>query len=275
MYIHIFVISIVILVLKLFLKKIVIMLQHSANPICITENYRKKRVPSIGGIVYIPLFMTALLLLSVILPVLNEKCILFMFIMCCIGFIGLLDDLVGEKKTKGIKNHIAKTLRGSLTTGFLKAAVGFMLAFIASLRISLDILDLIINSFIISLSTNTLNLLDLRPGRAVKSFIAASLILILSNVSKVYEFLPLVIIHVISWLYIPYDLKEECMLGDTGSNILGITLGYYTVLLQSKNGKLIILAFLVVINVISEKISITEIIKKNRLLSYLDNLGRG
>jgi hypothetical protein len=44
--------------------------------------------------------------------------------------------------------------------------------------------------------------------------------------------------------------------------------------MQSKNGKLIILVILVVINAISEKISITEIIKKNRFLSYLDNLGR-
>lgn len=275
MYIHIiFVVSIVLLILKSFLKSIVIMLQNSVDSICIAENYRKKSIPSIGGIVFIPLLMTALFLLSTIMPVIDEKCILFMLIVCCIGFIGLLDDLAGEKNTKGIKNHIAETLGGRLTTGFLKAEVGFILAFIVSLRISLDVLDLIINSFVISLSANTINLLDLRPGRAVKSFLIASLILILSNVSKIYEFLPLVIIHAISWLYMPYDLKEECMLGDTGSNILGITLGYYTALMQSKNGKLIILVILVVINAISEKISITEIIKKNRFLSYLDNLGR-
>ena len=49
----------------------------------------------------------------------------------------------------------------------------------------------------------------------------------------------------------PYDLKEECMLGDTGSTYLNYP--RYTALMQSKNGKLIILVILVVINAISEK----------------------
>ena len=59
MYIHIiFVVSIVLLILKSFLKSIVIMLQNSVDSICIAENYRKS-IPSIGGIVFIPLLMTA------------------------------------------------------------------------------------------------------------------------------------------------------------------------------------------------------------------------
>jgi hypothetical protein len=41
------------------------------------------------------------------------------------------------------------------------------------------------------------------------------------------------------------------------------------------NTKLLLLAFLVILNIMSEKLSITEIISKSRLLSYLDNMGRG
>lgn len=275
MYINIiFVILLTVLISRYFLRSIVAMLSASNNFMYMKENYRKKPVPSIGGIAYIPLLLIISLLLSPIMPVYDEKGILFMFIMSCIGFIGLLDDLLGDKSTKGIKGHIKKTVSGMPTTGILKALTGVALAYIASVRISSDMLEFVLNMFIISLFTNTINLLDLRPGRAVKSFLIVSVILILLNAFRVYVLIPLLILHVVSWVYIEYDLSEECMLGDTGSNILGITLGYYSALLLSFNCKMLLLVVLITLNILSERVSITEIINKNRFLSYLDNLGR-
>lgn len=260
---------------RLFFEGIVAMLRASESSICMTENYRKLRIPSIGGIAYIPLFLASSLILSPILTVYDEKGILFMFLISSIGFIGLLDDLAGDKSTKGIRNHVKKTMEGMLTTGFLKAAVGFALSFIASMKISANLFDFLINTFVIALFTNTINLLDLRPGRAVKSFLFISVVLIITNLIRIFEIVPLLIVHVISWIYIIYDLKEKCMLGDTGSNILGISLGYYSALLMGSGSKAALLALLVSINLLSEKVSITEIIRKNRLLSYMDRIGRG
>jgi UDP-GlcNAc:undecaprenyl-phosphate/decaprenyl-phosphate GlcNAc-1-phosphate transferase len=120
-----------------------------------------------------------------------------------------------------------------------------------------------------------LNLFDLRPGRAVKVFLAASSILLAVSIGRLIEAMPIIILNLTAWLYIRYDLKEVCMLGDTGANILGITLGYYSTLMLGFNAKLVILVLLVVLNAISEKLSITEIISNSRLLSYLDNMGRG
>jgi UDP-N-acetylmuramyl pentapeptide phosphotransferase/UDP-N-acetylglucosamine-1-phosphate transferase len=65
------------------------------------------------------------------------------------------------------------------------------------------------------------------------------------------------------------------MLGDTGANILGITLGYYSSLFLNFNSRLMLLVLLVFLNLISERISITELIDNNKVLSYLDSLGRG
>lgn len=263
-----------VLLSKFFLRSMVAMLSASADSICMTENYRKKRIPSIGGIAYIPLLLTASMLLSPLMPVFNAEGMLFLSLMSCIGFIGLLDDLLGDKSTKGIKNHIKKTFGGTLTTGFLKAFTGLVLSFIASAKISSGLLEFITNLFVISLFTNTINLLDLRPGRAVKSFLAISFILMISNISRTFDILPLLMLHIISWVYISYDLKETCMLGDTGSNVLGIALGYYSALLLDLSVKIILLLVLTGINVLSEKVSITDIIEKSRILSYLDRLGR-
>jgi UDP-N-acetylmuramyl pentapeptide phosphotransferase/UDP-N-acetylglucosamine-1-phosphate transferase len=65
------------------------------------------------------------------------------------------------------------------------------------------------------------------------------------------------------------------MLGDTGSNILGLTLGISSVLLFNFNIRLIILGFLILIHIITEKYSLSKIIEKNKFLNYLDMIGRG
>jgi hypothetical protein len=93
-------------------------------------------------------------------------------------------------------------------------------------------------------------------------------------IGRLTEILPVIILDIAALLYIGYDLGEICMLGDTGANILGITLGYYSALFVGFNGKLTVLALLVFLNLIAERVSITSLINRNKVLSYLDSLGR-
>jgi len=65
------------------------------------------------------------------------------------------------------------------------------------------------------------------------------------------------------------------MLGDTGANILGISLGYYSTLFLSFSGKLMLLVLLILLNIAAERLSISALINNSRILSYLDSLGRG
>jgi len=265
---------ITLLISKLLIHNLLNMLKTENSAPWTAENYRCKRIPSIGGIIYVPVLIAALLLVAPILPVFDSTGILFMFIMVCIGFIGLIDDTVGDKKTKGIVRHMQKIMEGTLTTGLLKAAAGILLSMIASQRISSNLFDFIINILVIALFTNTINLLDLRPGRAVKAFLAVSLLIICFNFTRLDKAVPLLMLHAASFVYINYDLKEVCMLGDTGANMLGITLGYYTALLMGNGAKLTVIAILACIHIIAEKSSLSKIISNNKLLSYLDNLGR-
>ncbi|MFZ5353540.1 MAG: phospho-N-acetylmuramoyl-pentapeptide-transferase [Bacillota bacterium] len=242
---------------------------------CIRFNYRNRPIPSIGGIVYVPVMLTASAFAVITNMPGNMELIYIVFIISSMGIIGLLDDLTGNKQIKGIKNHIRSFLKGRLTTGFIKAFTGGLLALIISFSMPLTLMEAFIGFFIVLLFTNTMNLFDLRPGRSSKIFIVSASVLITVGIDKLQIITPLVLMLTAAAVYFFYDIKEKCMLGDVGSNIYGITLGYYSALLLDTYWKLILLSVLMFLNLLSEKKSLTEIIQRNRILSFLDNLGRG
>ncbi|HYF82857.1 MAG TPA: UDP-N-acetylmuramyl pentapeptide phosphotransferase [Clostridia bacterium] len=276
MYIYILVVVAVAVILSQFLlHNIIKMLGNTDKKICSSVNYRGKAIPAIGGIAFVPILLVTILILLLQSSEASESYLSYLALVLSMGFAGVVDDLVGDTKTKGLINHIKITLRGKMTTGFLKALTAVLISCIVSLGMTDSYIEFIVNVLIISLFANTLNLFDLRPGRAVKVFLAASFVLLTASIGRLIEAMPIIVLNLSAWLYIRYDLKEVCMLGDTGANILGITLGYYSTLMLGLNAKIVILTLLVILNVMSEKLSITEIISRSRLLSYLDNIGRG
>ncbi|MDZ4178646.1 MAG: hypothetical protein U1E29_05385, partial [Coriobacteriia bacterium] len=92
---------------------------------------------------------------------------------------GLVDDVFGTSTDKGFRGHLAALARGRLTTGGLKLfGIGFV-ALAGGVTIAgrtpLDGLEfavvVIAATFVIALSANLVNLLDLRPGRALKGYV--------------------------------------------------------------------------------------------------------
>ena len=135
-----------------------------------------------------------------------------------------------------------------------------------------DIVDIIVNTLIIALSTNLMNLFDLRPGRAIKAYlvIMIPIYITLTGYTKVF---PLLILpNVLAYFNI--DLKARGMMGDTGSNVLGISIGVLMALGYGIKVRLAWLVFLILMHLITEKFSLTKIIEKNRVLKFIDNLGR-
>lgn len=74
--------------------------------------------------------------------------------------------------------------------------------------------------------------------------------------------------------YFNKDLKAKAMMGDTGSNVLGISIGILFVLGYSGPIRISWLVVLVLIHILTEKYSLTKIIEKNKFLSFIDKLGR-
>jgi hypothetical protein len=267
--------AVTLIIASYLIPNILKMLCKADNRVCISSNYRGKAIPAIGGIVFVPVQLSAILQLLLQRPEHSYSYLSYIVLLLSMGFAGVIDDLVGDRGTKGLISHMKNTLKGNMTTGFFKAFTGFLAACIISLRTVNSYVELIINILIISLYANTVNLFDLRPGRAIKVFLSMSLILFIAAAGRFAEALPLIILNLAVLIFIGYDLREVCMLGDTGANILGITLGYYSSLFLNFNSRLMLLVLLVFLNLISERISITELIDNNKVLSYLDSLGRG
>ena len=119
---------------------------------------------------------------------------------------------------------------------------------------------------------NTMNLFDVRPGRALKIFIIISILIwIFSKAPD--RFLTLILIGSILTI-IKGDLREEYMLGDVGANILGYTLGFTSAISFNMNYKIPIIVLLIILHIISEMTSISLLINKNVVLKYIDEIGR-
>jgi len=240
------------------------------KPVCLRENYKKNLIPVCGGLIFIPLLLISTAILS-LFKYQPESSLLFLLAVTVMSYAGLIDDLIGDRSVTGLKGHFKMILNGNLTTGGLKAILGLVIALIVSYILSSNYINILINTIIISLFTNLLNLTDLRPGRASKTFIFFSIIfLIIGKGNPTF----LLMVTAILLVYFPSDLKGNIMMGDTGSNVLGITLGITSILVLNFNLRVALLVLLIAIHFITEKYSLTKIIEKTAVLNYLDMLGR-
>ncbi len=206
-------------------------------------------------------------------PVETTRLFFFLTTVGLIALVGLLDDLVGSRVDSGLKGHFRRLLQGQLTTGGLKALTGGMVALAASLYHTTQIGPLIVGTVVAALFTNSVNLLDLRPGRAAKGYLLAAVLLGLVGLNRPEAFGVWVVTG--SMLaYLPLDLRARAMMGDAGSNVLGLTLGITAVWLLSFYTQLILAGLLIIFHLFTEKYSLTKIIAKSSILSYLDRLGR-
>lgn len=189
------------------------------------------------------------------------------------AFTGYMDDTANDIP-KGLKGHFRSLLSGEFTSGVFKAIVGFFSSLIICIAVGYKNTDLFLNSAIILLSQNFFNLMDLRPGRAIKAYLAFSILVF--TFTKVF-FLYYVInagIIISLLIYLPYEMKEICMLGDTGSNTLGIVMGIFMSSIVNLKLRLLILSFLVFCHLYAEKKSISSFILNNKALRYIDLMGR-
>ncbi len=244
------------------------------NSNVVRPNYKGDMIPVSMGIVFLPMIIINSTILSFATDEYQNLLYVFMFIfgMISMFFAGVLDDILGNRDVSGLKGHFKSLLNGSLTTGGFKALFGGFIGIVISIGVSKSITDIIINTLIIALSTNLMNLLDLRPGRAIKVYLLI-MISIFITLTGYIKLLPLLILpNVLA--YFNYDLKAKAMMGDTGSNVLGISIGILFVMGYSIKVRIAWLVFLVFIHILTEKYSLTKIIENNKILNYIDKLGR-
>lgn len=191
-----------------------------------------------------------------------------------VALLGLIDDLYGER-SRGWRGHARALLAGQFSAGALKAVGSLALACVTIVWLGgYDLGNGLLAVLILILATNLFNILDLRPGRAVKTFVAVAVLL--SLLSWTVSPLEITLCFAIPVLIVGYfDLRERVMLGDTGSNLIGGLAGFWILFtLTTVGGQLIALALLVTITAYGELRSISETIERIPLLRKLDCLGR-
>ncbi|HET8595138.1 MAG TPA: hypothetical protein VFM07_07820 [Intrasporangium sp.] len=192
--------------------------------------------------------------------------------------LGMLDDLAGSTSSKGLRGHLAALGKGEVTTGAVKllglAATGLAAA------AAVDhgqagrghshgrrLVRTVVAGGVIAGTANLANLLDLRPGRALKSVIALAAPMALPS--------PTAAAAVGASLgVLADDLDSRSMLGDTGANAAGALVGLAFVERTGPVGRAVILAALTALTLASERVSFSAVIDRQPLLRRLDQWGR-
>ncbi|MBM7555252.1 glycosyl transferase family 4 [Halanaerobacter jeridensis] len=237
----------------------------------VIENYQKQLIPYGYGLVF-GINSIIILVLGTLVGVyelqLSTRIIILLLTMTLIG---IIDDTLGQKEFQGFKGHLkALFLEFTLTTGFLKMSLSFIVTFYLFFYWYFDLLSALVATLIVLLAANFINLLDVRPGRALKGFILLSGIGLFFS-SNIILLMPILIMVL---FFLPVDLKAEAMMGDVGANVLGAVGGVNFIINISSGGKILMLCGLIIINFCSEICSLSQLISGNKLLNFLDQLGR-
>lgn len=190
------------------------------------------------------------------------------------GLLGFLDDVFGSREVGGFRGHFKELVfQRRLTTGGVKALGGGIVAVAIGASISRgDVLQLVLAAGLVALSANTLNLLDLRPGRASAAFFAGMATAILAAGFRVVS--PWAVAAVVVPTIIGYwwDRNARAMMGDAGSNALGAVIGVTFAMSGPIWAQAAFLTLLLLLNIYSEKRSITEALERHPFLNGIDRL---
>jgi len=240
-------------------------------------NYRGKELPVPLGIVIVPAALVALVFLALLArlgdqDVYPDNFGLALLFVPGVALLGLIDDVLAGPG-RGWRGHAGELLGGGFSTGIMKAVGTLGLALLVASSLPGTKSEFLLQAAVLVLATNVFNLLDLRPGRSVKAFVLLGLGLTASTQNV--EALAAVGIFGAPILVAGfYDLREQAMLGDAGSNAIGALAGVWMVLTLDTNGQLIALAVLVLVNIFGEFRSISTVIEKVPGLRHLDSAGR-
>lgn len=245
---------------------------------CTKPNYRKHYVVNSFGILLPIIILMSSALFSIQFfartgtSISSPLLLLLLSLVMPMSFAGFIDDLLGTRLIGGFRGHFSQLRFGILTTGALKAIIGFSVSATIAAFVSASIIDYLINVGVLVLSINAMNLFDLKPGRAIKVFsLSAIAVFIASWTSAFWSLWGLIIPPVAGLLW--GDLKEQSMMGDVGSNSLGAILGLAFVINLSQTVNLIILIVLAVLHLITERFSLSEFIEKAPIIKQFDELG--
>ena len=233
-------------------------------------NYLGRSLPAAGGLV-LPVIGIPFVWFSGLGPHLRMAAVVVVFVF---GAVGLLDDLYASRRqARGLRGHLRALLAGRLTTGAVKAIAGLAAGAAAGALLSPGQPAIIIlDALLVALSANLINLLDLRPGRALKGFALICAFCLFLAPDSLRLLAPVLALAVVA---APADFAGRVMLGDVGANVLGGAVGLGLAVALAPWQRLVAIVLLAAFHLACERVSFSELVQRSRVLAWLDRVGTG
>jgi UDP-GlcNAc:undecaprenyl-phosphate GlcNAc-1-phosphate transferase len=189
------------------------------------------------------------------------------------GVAGLIDDLLGHRGARGLLGHLAGLVRGHLSTGLLKLAVGVGAGVALSVWMGGPPIRIVATAVLVPVAANLWNGLDVRPGRSLKWAIVVLLPVLAASRELGFG-------HIVAAALggavgiLPFDLLERGMLGDAGSNPLGLVVGAGLAIVLPTAGVVGAAAVALALQVAAETVTLSRLIDGAPPLRWFDLLGR-
>ncbi len=240
-------------------------------------NYRDVTLPVPIGAAIVPAALIALIPVTLLarlgdIDIFPADLPLVLTFVPGVALLGLIDDVMSGE-SRGWRGHAATALGGGFSSGLLKAAGTLGLALLVASSLPGSDAEFFMAAAVLVLATNAFNLLDLRPGRSIKTFLLLGLALtIATGIDEPAAALGIFIGPVLVAGF--FDLREKAMLGDCGSNAIGAMAGLWIVISLDSTELFIALVVLFLINLYGEFRSLSTFIEKVPGIRHLDSLGR-
>lgn len=189
---------------------------------------------------------------------------------CGAAVVGRYDDRYGAPSARGLVGHLDAFRSGRDRTGVIKI-VGIGASGLAAGALARPALvDVLLAGGVVAGTANLVNLLDVRPGRALKGVLLIGVPFLGPGPAGDLLAGPLGAAAAM----LPVDLAERSMLGDAGANGLGALLGVALTEGRSRRHLTVALLALGGLTAASEAVSFSAVIDRVPPLRRLDRLGR-
>lgn len=243
----------------------------------LVSNYRGVRVIGRAGLTLAAPLLAAVGLATALRTASGLPLLAATVSVAAFGALGWLDDTYGDSSARGMKGHLAALVKHRrVTTGLVKAVGGAIVGLWAAYLLGAKGWTVVPGGALIAVCANTANVLDARPGRAMKAFVpVATVLVVLGSLAQSPASIAVLAAllggaAVFAWA----DLSERAMLGDTGANALGCALGIGVLGLSSWPVWLALSIALAGLCLAADRWSLTALIERTPVLRRVDDLGR-
>jgi hypothetical protein len=192
---------------------------------------------------------------------------------CAAVFLAGLYDDFRPARTRGLASQLGALARGRITSGVVKLVAIGLAAAAVTWGLGARGERFVVGAAVVAGSANVWNLLDVRPGRALKFFLPAAAALTVLAPAGAYPALGATAFGA-GAVALAADLREWAMLGDGGANVLGFIVGLGLFFVLTPAQLVVALAAILAVHGASETVTLSRLIEGAPVLRWFDDVGR-